>query len=854
MATYLNNPNFQSYQFRPYELPVEQIAKSIASRSSQWELAADQVRDAYQQAAGLTLSRGESKETLKQLMTQADDQLRKDVRSDLSIGENRTRALNAFKPIYQDQRLMTDHAITDFYTKQGQMAEATKVRDGGKEFSQTNFNYMQEKYRDFMEDPNYDVNSLQKHFNEKRGYTPYYNYNTEFDNIVKNCKPDSFSSQGIANDKNGNASLYFDVKSSKTLSSAKLNGCLQSSLSDRAKTQMGIEGYMSYGKNYQGLATDYIRHSDEELTGLNQLKSITDGRLAGLRAKTNPTDAERLEIAQLEQSSNQYGQYINEQVKTRDVVAGGNLDFVRENYERLAAPLYMKRKLNDFSNYYQHTDETRKLEENNAAMLQYRSQQDLNILSERFKQERSMSNLNFSQDLFIENLRQQGMMNRELLQQSRNSTGGNGTRMKRIPNGDGTFTLVPDYPDAMPSLTEENSSTNSIKLVEDRLSSAVAIKDDADNFLYNKFRNQFPEFNNSKDLIASSKFQNYMKANPNDTYIKAWLNAGDGANREMTRLQYLKESVNETLKQTRPDLFQDDLSGLETITLPNGEGLSPQRIVNAIKGLDPELQIKTELNSISMPSLGGGSSGSASGLNRVKTTITYRGQQFTLQNAPPALNRIMARSSQQAQSINEARGALYSNKILEVEGRKDIGADNEDKKNTFKNRLAAGTGLDTDQVLLQQSNLTGDVWVQFVDKPNKPVPEEILKNLQAGYKVTKDGEKYKFSNVQEYSIYSGNNLHYRDMLLDINAAMFINRAKLARNEPVEMPIKTTSDTQAGSPYASFKLIIENGPGGSKLFSIAHRDAEGNYVKSPDVVGSEVEALKTIEMLDKTQQR
>lgn len=854
MASYLQNPNFDTYNFRPYNSPVNEIAQAIGKRSQMWEVAASQVKNAQMQAAGLSLSRGESKEALNQFMTKADDQMRKAARTDLSVGDNRVAAMNIFKPLYEDQKIMLDHSITEFYQQQGQLAQTSKMRDGGKDFSQTNLSYMQEKYQDFMNDPNYDAETLQKHYNEKRGYTPYYNYNTEFENILKNCGTNSYTSQTPALDKNGEASLYFDIRSDEGISSDKLSGCLSSGLSDRAKTQMGIEGYMSYGKNYQGLATDYIRHSDEELKVFNTKKGATDGRIAGLRAKPNLTEAERLELAQLEQSSTQYGEYITDQLKTRDLVAGGDETFIRQNYERLAAPLYTKGKINQFAQYYQRSKQVHKIEENNAAMLTYKTQADFDQLAERFKHEREMAKVDFGYDVQLESMKIQGRLAEQELQ-NQGKVGANGSSTEglsgitRVRNDDGTYRMVSNYANVDGRLGEENLVQNGTDVVNQRFDNAMTRMRDADNFLLNSFQSKFPQYKTAAELKKSPEFQNYLKAFPDDDDVKEYLNASREAGKEVTRLTALKENVDLTISRQAPELLKNNTTGLSPIQLPNGMVVPPERIMNALSGGDPEIRITRE-PSASGQAFGMGSNWGIGGQAATDPVMYFRGQRIPISG--PALQqyqKIFERGRDQSAALKKKRDELFGEKIFEVDNRKDIGNDNFEKNNSLKNRLAVALGVDNDQVLLKQSDLKGAVWFSVVEG-KKPLPENILETLKSGFKVDKEGNNYRLTNVPEYTIFTGSNDHYRNELLTVNSMIQVNKDKLAQNIPVEIPIQGRADLQRGSSEASYKLIVKKGPSNNYIYRIARKGPDGNYQQALRGAPSEIEAIKIIEEIDK----
>ena len=183
MATYLQRFDPNTYNVKPYETPIKEIASAISQRSSYWLEGAMQVKSAYEQAADLDLSRSDNKQVLNDFMVSAEQKIKEISRTDLSISNNVKAGIDIFKPLYQDEALMGDDQLTRFYKSQEQLAQNARVKDGGKEFSNLNLNYMREKYQDFINDPSRD--NWRKHYGERRGYTPYYDYSTELEDITK---------------------------------------------------------------------------------------------------------------------------------------------------------------------------------------------------------------------------------------------------------------------------------------------------------------------------------------------------------------------------------------------------------------------------------------------------------------------------------------------------------------------------------------------------------------------------------------------------------------------------------------------------------------------------------------------
>jgi len=48
MASYLQNPDYQTYKVDPYQIPAQQIVQAIQTRNNYWDAGASQLKNAYQ--------------------------------------------------------------------------------------------------------------------------------------------------------------------------------------------------------------------------------------------------------------------------------------------------------------------------------------------------------------------------------------------------------------------------------------------------------------------------------------------------------------------------------------------------------------------------------------------------------------------------------------------------------------------------------------------------------------------------------------------------------------------------------------------------------------------------------------
>jgi len=171
---------------------------------------------------------------------QVKDRFVKDVKNnlrnlsamDLSQQENVNAAMGVFAPFVKNSNVLGDQALTEHWKQQVDLGNGFRLRDGGKEFSEDNVNYVRMQQAQFAQD---DPNSWNTYYQNRKSYTPYYNYNDEVKEAMKNFKPSSFETFKI----NG-----LDVVTEKDASAkeADIRRYLEGVLSQKAKNQMKIEG------------------------------------------------------------------------------------------------------------------------------------------------------------------------------------------------------------------------------------------------------------------------------------------------------------------------------------------------------------------------------------------------------------------------------------------------------------------------------------------------------------------------------------------------------------------------------------------------------------------------------------
>lgn len=362
-------------EIRPFELPYASIMNEIAAKQQYWRVGADRMKSIYDQAVGLDPQFAQNRDYLKNFMTEANKQLGKISKTDLSVLDNSQQAANVFKPLYDvsnpfNYRLLADSQINKHYQKQQQISDSYRTKDGGKEWNQNNDFYFRDAQQKYLEDAkNGNLNSIDSHFQNKKSYIPYYDFKKEIFDIQEACKGQSYSTKGVA----PNSELYFKENSKSGCSPSELALALKSGLSDRARQQMQIDGYAHFKGNEDVLAKQF---TDISITKTKDQVDAIKATIAGIKdGGVSKDETERLafyesQLKQLEPELKKATEEFEEMTK------GNVIEYVKKNYDRLAGQVYFNDLTNQLATAYR-TDNTKDLVTTNAAgMLKLRLETD----------------------------------------------------------------------------------------------------------------------------------------------------------------------------------------------------------------------------------------------------------------------------------------------------------------------------------------------------------------------------------------------------------------------------------------------------------------------------------------------
>lgn len=355
---------------------TEAIARTFQTKLQYWAQGAAQVKSAYQNALGLELTREDNQGKLNSYMKTANSQLQSVTETDLSVGDNVQGAMNIFKPIYSDQNLMGDNAITKHYKNQLAIAESARTRDGGSEFSQTNLQSLQMSLNDFRSDPNSD--SWRNHYATREYYTPYYDVSKEIADLKKTFVPSSNSFEGpirepIGKDSTGKEITgpndYMKKVVDKSSTAAQWRLYLETNLSDRAKKQLAINAKVAYNGDLGIIAADYADYS------LNKAKSM-DKQISEINGVMGSPSTSANEKKTLETQKQLILERKNAMLSEVDQIRAGNIGFLRQNANRLAATLYTGNYINNVAQGLARTDTTVQYSPNEVSLTYFKQEQE----------------------------------------------------------------------------------------------------------------------------------------------------------------------------------------------------------------------------------------------------------------------------------------------------------------------------------------------------------------------------------------------------------------------------------------------------------------------------------------------
>ena len=273
-----------------------------------------------------------------EFLGQARNNLKNLSAMDLSQQQNVVAAKNVFEPFVKNRPVLMDMAFTAHLDQQETIAETYRLKDGGKEFSEDNLNYLRQQRAAFAND---NIDSVGNYYDNRRSFTPYYDYYKEVQDKMKDFKPNTYKVDRI----NG---LYKITKDDTSWREAEVSEYLNGVLSDKAKQQMRIEAQVRLGGNPEALASVYSQTAQQQMQINKYNLELIDKQMA---STADPSVKEQLKTKrqQIEDSNREID-------STLQTLAKGDLSFVKNNSEKLASSIYFNSKLSGFVKSFAHEE------------------------------------------------------------------------------------------------------------------------------------------------------------------------------------------------------------------------------------------------------------------------------------------------------------------------------------------------------------------------------------------------------------------------------------------------------------------------------------------------------------------
>lgn len=362
--------------FRPYELPVNDIFKAISAQNQFWDAGAARVKSYYDKGLNLDLTLEENRKIRDQFMKDAEKEMIKLSTMDLADPSVQRKGMSIMSPLFKDKAILYDDQLTR--VKKQIFSEADSYRTKkltpngieGEGFSQKNLAYALDGFEEFNEKTARDENVLKGLYGKlaNKKYIPQYDMTREFTKIINNCKGSSEFKQDVAD---GNY-LYFDVSSKEGATSSEMTNCFMMGMSPMAKQQLSIDGwayYKSSSNPYTDLAND---HYNMKVGPYKERKEAIEATIKGIEDKTVKTDEDKKNIANLKKVLEAAASdYDEAEIEFKNMTSDNGLEYAKSNFQSLAGSIYMNRFLKNVGETYKNDNVTRKLIPNAAGIAQF---------------------------------------------------------------------------------------------------------------------------------------------------------------------------------------------------------------------------------------------------------------------------------------------------------------------------------------------------------------------------------------------------------------------------------------------------------------------------------------------------
>jgi hypothetical protein len=299
----------------------------LRRRQAMYEQGYAQVAGRYN-ALNRDMTNPVNREFRDNFLKQATDNLKNLSAMDLSLPQNVQAAASVFQPFYTNKAALGDMQLTQHWNQQESIAESYRLKDGGKEYSDDNINYVRMQRQQFATD---NPDSWSSYYGNRRSYNPYYDYNKEVKEAMKEFKPSNYPVVKFEG-------LYMIKEDDKSWREAEIRKYLDGVLSDKAKQQMRIESSVRLASSPETLNAVYGDIADKEVNLYNHNIKQIDKEIALEK------DAQKL--AELKKIRSQFEDNIKDISDSKEKLKSGDPAYLKANADRLAYQIYYNQNIN----------------------------------------------------------------------------------------------------------------------------------------------------------------------------------------------------------------------------------------------------------------------------------------------------------------------------------------------------------------------------------------------------------------------------------------------------------------------------------------------------------------------------
>ena len=350
MATFIENVQDVFPESKMFTPDFSFIDKMLKRKESQYEEGFSKLNNEY----GLInreVTHSSNAAIRDQFLNNAKTALKNLSSMDLSDPQNVKVATGVFKPFYSNTNVLGDQALTTFWNQQIATGNSLRLKDGGKEFSQDNIDYIEQQRKAFAAD---DPSSVNEYAASKRYYTPYYDWNKEVKEAMKDFKPNHTAIQYMDG-------MYKKGVEDQSWNKLEIAQYLNSVLSDKAKQQMRIEAAVRLGNDPKFLVSSYLQSEAADLPGITSLIDKTNDQL---KKEKDPA-----KVAELKKNLEYYDDQRAEITNNLKSLKSGDMSFLKKNAEAISFKSYYNSQIQKLANGYSHQDVKQTIDGNDVAMM-----------------------------------------------------------------------------------------------------------------------------------------------------------------------------------------------------------------------------------------------------------------------------------------------------------------------------------------------------------------------------------------------------------------------------------------------------------------------------------------------------